>query len=51
MSRYGGDSPGESTDLRKPIVFGKNAYHLWIALCIMAGVWVIGVMLIWLISF
>lgn len=49
MSRYGGGS-GAPDNIKEPMVFGKYAYRLWIALCIMAGVWVISLMLIWLIS-
>ena len=49
MSRRGSGGLGEPSNLRKPLVFGKNAYHLWIALCIMAGVGFVSMILIWLI--
>ena len=50
MSRYGGGSLGDNANIKKPLVFGKYAYRLWITLCIMTGVFVIGLMLIWLVS-
>ena len=50
MSRYGGNS-GEAADLKEPLVFGKEAYYLWIALCSMAGMGLIGLVVVWIISF
>ncbi len=50
MSRYGGNS-GEPAEIKEPLVFGKNAYRMWIALCIAVGLWFVGITLIWLISF
>lgn len=50
MSRYGGGNSGEPANIKKPLVFGKNAYHLWITLCVMAGMSMISLMLIWIVS-
>ena len=50
MSRRSGGSLGEVANIKKPLVFGKYAFRLWITLCIMAGVWIISLMLIWLIA-
>ena len=52
MSRgsSGSGGAGEISNVRKPIVFGKYAYRLWITLCIMSGIWIISLMIIWLVS-
>ena len=50
MSRGSSGGAGEISNVRKPIVFGKYAYRLWITLCIMTGIGTISIVLIWLIS-
>jgi hypothetical protein len=48
MGRYSSGSLGDPANLKKPLVFGKYAYRLLIALSIMAGVGIISLVLIWL---
>ncbi len=48
MGRYGGGNNLGDAAKKEPLVFGKYAYRLWITLCIMAGVGLISMMLIWL---
>ena len=51
MSRRDSGSLGEQANFKKPIVFGKYAYRLWITLCVMAGIGMISLVLIMLIAF
>ena len=50
MSRRSGGGIGNVDNVKEPIVFGKYPYYLWIAFCVMTGIGVISMMLIWLIS-
>ena len=42
---------GSPTNSKEPLVFGKFAYRLWIALCIMVGVGIVSSALILLLTF